>query len=127
MCLNTTDTSVGLVTNATDCGRNLDPVVLEFKIMNCVMASIAFCILIVSGIICSLSYIRRRRQLQQARLYENTIGNKADAVNMKSKKRTQSCCKSSLFMNKRKRHHDINIFFIYRNPMTSSEECIINL
>ncbi|XP_078268943.1 uncharacterized protein LOC144600925 isoform X3 [Rhinoraja longicauda] len=60
MCLNTTDTSVGLVTNATDCGRNLDPVVLEFKIMNCVMASIAFCILIVSGIICSLSYIRRR-------------------------------------------------------------------
>ncbi|XP_055502952.1 uncharacterized protein si:dkey-246e1.3 [Leucoraja erinacea] len=127
MSLNTTDTLVGLVTNATDCGRNVEPGVLEFKIVNCILASVAICILIGSGIICSLSYIRRRRQLQQARLYENTIGNKADAVNIKSKKRTQSCCKSSVFMNKRKRHHNVNIFFISQNPMTSSEECIINL
>ncbi|GCB75646.1 uncharacterized protein [Scyliorhinus torazame] len=125
MSLSSADILVGFTINETDRHKGLDDAVLGLKIMDLTIASIALCILVVSGIICSLLYHRRRRRLQRARLYETTI---KTTSNVKRVKRRQGFGKSSIFTRKQENKHSTKIFFIYQNPtMASSEECIMTI
>ncbi|XP_062401705.1 uncharacterized protein si:dkey-246e1.3 isoform X1 [Sardina pilchardus] len=55
-------------------GQDASASVHEFKVFNITITSLALCILTVTGIVCSVSLIRRRRQSKQARVYESAVG-----------------------------------------------------
>ncbi|XP_042559792.1 uncharacterized protein si:dkey-246e1.3 [Clupea harengus] len=55
-------------------GQDTSASIHEFKVFNITITSLALCILTVTGVLCSVSLLRRMRQSKQARVYESAMG-----------------------------------------------------
>ncbi|XP_051778155.1 uncharacterized protein si:dkey-246e1.3 [Erpetoichthys calabaricus] len=103
-----------------------DGSIAEFKHFNIAITSLALCILTATGIFCSFSYCNKRRQLRQAREYENTVVREKglSPVDIKGLKRTHSLRNPfNGLMRKADDYKDgSQIYFIYSNPIVITEE-----
>ncbi|KAL2086914.1 hypothetical protein ACEWY4_017973 [Coilia grayii] len=55
-------------------GQDMSASIHEFKVFNITLTTLALCVLTVTGVLCSISLLRRRRQSKQARVYESAVG-----------------------------------------------------
>ncbi|XP_078497304.1 uncharacterized protein LOC144753518 [Lissotriton helveticus] len=130
MSLNCTDNAAGLVprgrtTNGRHVNQDLRDALREFQSFNLTVISLAVVILVVTSLVCCISHYRRRRQRQQAWLYETAVkcNQPVNAIDVKGVKRMQSAQDPlTLIEEERNRGHSCPIFFIYDNPMMTTQD-----
>ncbi|XP_066549261.1 uncharacterized protein LOC136715783 [Amia ocellicauda] len=114
--------------NLETTNRDLDDAIYEFKVFNITVTSLALCILIFTGIFCSVSYHNRRRQHRQARAYEDTVAreNLKSPVDIKAVKRTHSLRNPLSWLRRQDTYKENSqIYFIYSNPLATAEDSVV--
>ncbi|KAJ8404873.1 hypothetical protein AAFF_G00332600 [Aldrovandia affinis] len=105
--------------------QDMNDAIHEFKIFNITIASLALCILAVTGVFCIISYHSRRRQRKQARVYETSVGRDGteNPVDIRGVQRTHSLRNPLSLLRRQDTPKDSSgIYFIYSNPASVTED-----
>ncbi|XP_054635793.1 uncharacterized protein si:dkey-246e1.3 [Dunckerocampus dactyliophorus] len=98
----------------------LETAVFEFKVFNIVIAVLAFCILIITGIYCIGVCYNRTRQSKRAHIYESAVtrGEPVDPVAVRAVRRSTSFINPLAFFRRAEAAKDNSrIYYIYSNPL----------
>ncbi|KAJ1140553.1 hypothetical protein NDU88_006903 [Pleurodeles waltl] len=129
MIVNCTDNAAGLLprgrtTNVRHASKDLQDALREFQSFNLIVISLAVVILVVTSLACCISYYKRRRQRQQAWLYETAVkcSSQVNSIDVKGVRMQNAQDPHVLLKEERNWGQSCPIFFIYDNPMMTTQD-----
>ncbi|XP_010871053.1 uncharacterized protein si:dkey-246e1.3 [Esox lucius] len=118
--VNVTAFNMNRTTALSPVDQDDNSVLYEFKAFNITLMSLALCILIITGMYCSISCHNRRRLSKRAHVYESAVqcNTAVSPVDIKAVKRSTSIRNPLSYFRRQDTPKDNSgIYYIYSNPL----------